>query len=277
MNQPVPLRAVAEVLSNTREGASSHRLTLAVSDWPGAAAGQFAMLTPGGAGRAERFDPLLPRPMAVYRTRAHASGDGVAVEFLYKVVGRGTALLAACREGDPVRLVGPLGESFPIPEPGTRCLLVGGGTGIASLLELAARDAARCDVRVLLGARTAGDLMGEADFEALPVSLRIATDDGSRGERGRVTELLARELAEAAGAGVAVSVSACGPTPMMERAAELAARHEAPCWVSLENTMACGFGVCLGCAVPRAGGGFALVCRDGPVVEARAVDWGRLA
>jgi dihydroorotate dehydrogenase electron transfer subunit len=126
---------------------------------------------------------------------------------------------------------------------------------------------------VLLGARSAADLMGRDDFEALGVPLRIATEDGSVGVRGLVTQLLEEALEEEPGA----RVYACGPTPMMRRAAEIAAARQARCLVSLENTMACGFGVCLGCAAPRAQGGFALVCREGPVFEAADVDWGRLA
>jgi dihydroorotate dehydrogenase electron transfer subunit len=111
--------------------------------------------------------------------------------------------------------------------------------------------------------------MGCDDFAALGVELRIATEDGSRGHRGRVTEVLAAALAD----GDDAAVYACGPTPMMQRAAEIAASHGRSCQVSLENHMACGFGVCLGCAVPRADGTIALVCRDGPVFEAAQVAW----
>jgi dihydroorotate dehydrogenase electron transfer subunit len=264
-----PLRADAEVASNAAEGAGSRRLALRVAGWPGFEPGQFVMLSPGARGGAERDDPLLPRPMAVYRERR--AGGGAEIEVLYKVAGRGTALLADARPGDRVRVLGPLGRGFPLPPDGARALLVGGGTGIASLYELAARAAARADVRVLLGARAAGDLMGRADFAALAgVALRVATEDGSEGHRGLVTELLAQELAD----GDAV-VYACGPTPMMRAAACLAEGRRT--LVSLENPMACGFGVCLGCAAPLAGGGFGLVCRDGPVFEAARVDWENLA
>jgi dihydroorotate dehydrogenase electron transfer subunit len=149
-------------------------------------------------------------------------------------------------------------------------LLVAGGTGVASVHDLAARirDLAQ-PVHVLLGARTEADLMGLDDFDALGVPLRIATEDGSRGVRGLVTELLVAALEGAPRA----RVYACGPTPMMRRCAEIAAERGAPCVASLENAMACGFGVCLGCAVPRAGGGFALVCRDGPMFDAGEIDW----
>lgn len=266
-----PQRLDAEVLDNCAEGGQSFRLRLAAPGWPRAAPGQFVMLSPGARGAAERHDPLLPRPMAVYRTREE---DGApAVEILYKVMGRGTQLLAETRVGERVRMVGPLGAPFPLPRAGERALLVGGGTGIASLYELALRARERGPVEVLLGARGAADLMGRSDFAALGVELRVATEDGSAGVRGLVTELLEAALAEATDA---VLVYACGPTPMMRRAAALAAARGRRCVVSLENHMACGFGVCLGCAVPRAGGGFALVCRDGPVLDADAVAWAGL-
>jgi dihydroorotate dehydrogenase electron transfer subunit len=265
-----PLRVDSEVLANAAEGGVNRRLVLRVAEgWPEAQPGQFLMLSPGTRGGAERYDPLLPRPMAIFRTRRTA-GE-VAVEVLYKVVGRGTSLLADARPGDVVRLVGPLGRGFPEPSPGERILLVGGGTGVASLFELARRSSTRARVSVLLGARTAADLMGRADFESLDANLQVATDDGSEGTAGFVTELLERELA----AEPAARVYACGPTPMMQRAAEITEAAGLPCIVSLENRMACGFGVCLGCAVPRSDPeqGYHLVCRDGPVFESGDLSW----
>ena len=189
---------------------------------------------------------------------------------LYKATGRGTQLLSEARVGDFVRVVGPLGVPFALPAAGRPALLVGGGTGIASLYELAARAAALGPVVVMLGARNTAELMGCGDFAALDVELRIATEDGSRGHCGRVTELLEAALLGDRGD---ESIYACGPTPMMRRAAEIAVARGRRCQVSLENHMACGVGVCLGCAVPRADGTIALVCRDGPVFEAGQVAW----
>ncbi len=263
------LRVEAEVAANRREGGAGWRLRLrAGPDWPASRPGQFVMLSPGAVGAVARLDPLLPRPMAIYATRP---GDaGAEVDVLYQVTGRGTALLAEARPGERVRVVGPLGRGFPEPGAGEDALLVGGGTGIASLYDLAARGAERgARVAVLLGARGADHLMGRDDFAALDVELRIATEDGSEGTRGLVTELLEQALAERPGA----AVYACGPTPMMRRAAEIAGARGATCHVSLENRMACGFGICLGCAVPRAGEGFDLVCREGPVFEAGTLAW----
>jgi dihydroorotate dehydrogenase electron transfer subunit len=274
------------VLENRSEGGENLRLRLRVPGWPGFLPGQFVMLSPGARTSVERSDPLLPRPMAIYRTRART--DGAEVEILYRRVGRGTRLLAETLPGQALRVVGPLGRPFPAPAPGERALLVAGGTGIASVYQLAAQlpEPSRCEV--LLGARSAADLMGEGDFAALGVRLRVATEDGSRGERGLVTALLERALAQgaegAAQRGEAerrrapaeredARVYACGPTPMMERVAQLASAAGLPCVVSLENHMACGFGVCLGCAAPLAAGGYALVCRDGPAFEAGTIAW----
>lgn len=266
-----PLRAEVRVVANRSEGGTCWRLRLRVPGWPGFAPGQFVMLSPGALGSVPRLDPLLPRPMAVYRNAP--SAEGSEIEVLYKRVGRGTNLLAEAAPGARVGLVGPLGRSFALPRAGERALLVGGGTGIASLYALAAQARRDAQVVVLLGARNVAELMGREDFAGLGVELRVATEDASEGHPGRVTELLEAALGEP-GDG---PVYACGPTPMMERAAVLARQAGRRCSVSLENTMACGFGVCLGCAAPLAGGGFALVCRDGPVLDAGDVDWKQLS
>jgi dihydroorotate dehydrogenase electron transfer subunit len=266
-----PIRARAQVVEQRREG-SCQRIVLRAPSWPGFAPGQFLMLSPGPLGPVPRHDPLLPRPMAVYR--ASSLREGAAdVEVLYKRTGRGTSLLADARPGEEVGFVGPLGRGFPFPACNTRPILLGGGTGIASLYELAARLSPAAAPLVLLGARSADEVMGLDDFRALGVALEIATEDGSLGRRGLATELLERALTH----GGPLTLYACGPTAMMRRAAALARQVNQPCFVSLENPMACGFGVCLGCAVPRAEGGFRLVCRDGPVFEAREIAWEKSA
>ena len=274
-----PIRAHARVLSNEVEG-SGRKLMLEVPGWPGARPGQFLMIGAGAESAVPRRDPLLPRPMAIYRDHtlkpgAAGEGGGERIELLYRVVGRGTTLLSETVAGQTLALVGPLGRGFPI-EPGAGpALLVGGGTGIASLYELAAALAqVGRPVRVALGARSAEDLIGRADFESLnDVVVECTTEDGSLGRLGRVTEPLGEWL-EAFGSDA--TVFACGPTPMMKACADLAEACAARCLVSLENPMACGFGVCLGCAVPRREGGFSLVCRAGPVFDAREIDWAGL-
>lgn len=244
------IRSIASVLWT-----SPSELVAEVPGWPGHRPGQFAMLNLDPAGL--RHDPLLPRPMAVYR------GDGERLEFRFKVVGRGTELLAALPEGTPIGVVGPLGNGFREPEG--RAILVGGGTGIASLYELACSCAA--DARVLLGGQSREEILGLEDFQLLPVELALATEDGSLGEQGLVTDLLKP--------GPGDEVYACGPKGMMKRAHELARAGSARCWVSLETHMACGFGICLGCAVETVAG-FRYVCTDGPVFDAEEIVWDAL-
>ncbi len=270
MTEPeVPVRVQAEDVGNANEGGINRRLRFRVSDWPETKPGQFLMLTPKAGGAAACTDPLLPRPMAVYRV--FETDSGAEIEVLYKVVGRGTTLLAETGKGDRIGVVGPLGRGFPIPRAGEHALLVGGGTGTASLYGVAAAAPVDSRVTVLLGARSSTDLMGRADFEALGVEVIVATEDGSEGIQGLVTQPL-KDLLEHPGADPML-VYSCGPTPMMRACADLAAEHGRRCLVSLENPMACGFGVCLGCATALRAGGKALVCKDGPVFEAGQIDW----
>ena len=245
------MRAIGRVL---RTG--PYELALRVPGWPGQHPGQFAMLQldPEGLHR----DPLLPRPMAIYRS----SGDNL--EFRFKIVGRGTALLAELPVGAPVGVLGPLGNGFERPTGVP--VLVGGGTGIASLYELACSVPA--GTVVALGAGTQAELLGLDDFRALPVELRLATVDGSTGSAGLVTELLELDAEH--------EVMACGPLPMLRRVHDLAAATGARCQVSLESNMACGFGVCLGCAV-RTRRGFRYICSHGPIFEAAELDWNTAA
>ena len=241
------IRSIARV----RE-ADATRLVLRVPDWPGHRPGQFAMLglDPGLGHR----DPLLPRPMAVYR------GSAENLEFRFKIVGRGTRLMAGLPPGAEVAVLGPLGNGFaPVAGPAT---LVGGGSGIASLFELASQ--LEPAPRILLGGRSRAEILGLEDFERLGVELSLATDDGSLGRRGLVTDLLTPRAGEV--------VYACGPLGMMQRAQELALGAGARCVVSLENNMACGFGVCLGCAV-KTPAGFRYVCTHGPVFDAATLGW----
>ncbi len=273
------IRSQARVLENRVEG-SGRILTLAVPNWPGSIPGQFLMIGAGAESEVVRHDPLLPRPMAVYRelgpVKGAASGlSERSIELLYRVVGRGTTLLSEAEPGESISMVGPLGRGFPVDSGANAssgpAILVGGGTGIASLFELAkALGETDREVVVILGARSALDLTGKDDFSALGVELVCTTEDGSVGLAGRVTDPLLARLEAAQGR---ATVFAVGPTPMMKACAELAARHGSDCLVSLENPMACGFGVCLGCAAPRAEGGFSLVCKEGPVFEAREIDW----
>jgi dihydroorotate dehydrogenase electron transfer subunit len=232
-------------------------------DGPAPRPGQFYMLAAAerwGGGEDER--PFLPRAFSVLR--AGAAG----LEFMLEAVGPGTERLCDLRPGDGLWLTGPLGLGFTYPDshpPGRRALLCGGGVGAAPLaiwqdeLLAAGRPAP-----ALLGFRDAAHAAGAA----LLANPRLATDDGSSGHHGLVTELLATEL----DADPQTTVYACGPPAMLEAVRALCARRDVPAQLALEAGMACGFGACFGCVVPTRDGGYVRLCVDGPVLDAAALD-----
>ncbi|WP_146155372.1 dihydroorotate dehydrogenase electron transfer subunit [Enhygromyxa salina] len=233
-----------------------------------AAPGQFVMLR-GDWGR----DLLNGRAFSVLEPI-----DSRRFSVLFKVFGRGTALMRDMTPGDPMTVTGPLGHGFPQPRPaGPTQILVAGGVGLPPLhlqARLAAAAATSASVEMFYGGRGAEDLVLTEDLERWGVPTVLATEDGSRGEQGRVTAPVRARLERAAAAGEAVELLACGPTPMLRAVRELGLAHEVPTYLCLEEMMACGFGVCLGCAVPVYGPKpYKYCCTDGPVFEAREVRW----
>lgn len=228
--------------------------------------GQFVMLR-GEWGR----DLLNGRAFSVLEPI-----DSRRFSVLLKVFGRGTALMRQMDVGDRMTVTGPLGHGFPPPSDRTQ-LLVAGGVGLPPL-HLQARVAAATgrakDVEMFYGGRTADDLVLTDALRAWGVHTVLATEDGSRGERGRVTAPLLARLDRAARDGEPVELLACGPTPMLKAVREIGLARGVPTYLCLEEMMACGFGVCLGCAVPVHGQKpYAYCCTDGPVFEAREVRW----
>jgi dihydroorotate dehydrogenase electron transfer subunit len=228
--------------------------------------GQFVMLR-GEWGR----DLLNGRAFSVLEPI-----DDRRFSVLLKVFGRGTALMHAMNPGDHLVVTGPLGRGFPAPS-GRKQLLVAGGVGLPPL-HLHARVAAAAkrshELEMFYGGRTADDLVLTESLEAWGIPTVLATEDGSRGERGRVTAPLLARLDRAAREGEAVELLACGPTPMLKAVREIGLSRGVPTHLCLEEMMACGFGVCLGCAVPVHGPKpYAYCCTDGPVFEAREVRW----
>jgi dihydroorotate dehydrogenase electron transfer subunit len=222
--------------------------------------GQFVMLR-GEWGR----DPLLPRAFSV-----QAASAGRA-EILIKTVGRGTALLETAKPGARFTLLGPLGTSFPAPSETRTDWLVAGGVGLAPLLfhaEAAAAAGLASRVRLFYGGRSARDLVLVDRIAASGIGLDLATEDGSRGSKGYVTGALVSALdAHAAAGRPAPTIMACGPDPMLVAVAKIARARSLPTYLSLEGEMACGIGVCLGCAVPCAGKPYRYTCKDGPVMS----------
>ncbi len=221
-------------------------------------AGQFYMLSTAdrwGGGEAER--PFLPRAFSVLRAGGGPGSD--ELQFMIEDVGPGTRRLCELRAGDELSLVGPLGTGFAPPREGRRPVLVGGGVGIAPLAIWHDQLPPGTAATVLLGFRDAAHAPGAE----LISGARVATDDGSVGHPGLVTDLLEDECDR----DPRLEVYACGPPPMLEAVRGLCAEREVPGQLALESGMACGFGACFGCVLPTVDG-YVRICVDGPVLDA---------
>jgi NAD(P)H-flavin reductase len=248
-------RRALTVTGNDELGA--YRVLRVADDGPEPEPGQFAMIAAAerwGGGEDER--PYLPRAFSIARRR-----DGES-HFLLEDVGPGTRRLCELRAGEPLWSLGPLGSGFIVPGEGRRAILVGGGVGIAPLAIL--QDSLPGGATVLLGFRDGA----RAEGAALLSGAQLATDDGSAGHHGLVTDLLEAEL----GRDPHATVYACGPAGMLEGVREICARDATPAQLALEAGMACGFGACFGCVVARRGGGYLRVCVDGPVFDAAELE-----
>ncbi|MEI8175389.1 MAG: dihydroorotate dehydrogenase electron transfer subunit [Candidatus Omnitrophota bacterium] len=231
--------------------------------------GQFIQVKVDDGGQ-----PLLRKPFGFYRRVKN--GARYDLEILYEVRGEGTKKLSARKPGEMLDVIGPLGNGFTVPGSGERVMLVAGGVGAAPLVALAAEVAV--DARlvhhkkplVLLGAKNKNALLCKKEFSDLGCAVKVATDDGSCGHHGFVTQLLHTALTT--NNQQPMTIYACGPEPMLKAVAGLAAAHGSSCQVLLEEYMACGIGACLGCAVMTTGG-YRMVCKDGPVFDAKEVVW----
>jgi len=268
-SSPAPFgRRRCEVVANERAGL--YRLIEADdTGGPPPMPGQFYMLAAERNWGGEDGRPHLARAFSVCRVRGLPAG--LRLGFLVDAIGPGTARLAALEPGEGLLIVGPLGSGFTWPGPGTRSILVAGGIGLAPLVILAEflRES-RSTVRVLAGFRSAA----HAEAATLAGSdVAIATDDGSVGHAGLVTELLAEEV----GANLdKTRVYACGPPLMLEAVRRLCVERGVHADLALEEAMACGFGACFGCVV-RTRDGYRRICVDGPVIPAADLDEGWLA
>jgi NAD(P)H-flavin reductase len=208
-----------------------------------------------GGGEGER--PFLPRAFSVLRTTPTA--PGLELHFLIEDVGPGTKRLCELERGEGLWLVGPLGNGFARPREVRQPLLVGGGVGIAPLAIW--QDELGAHARALLGFRDREHAFGAALLQ----NPSVATDDGSVGHHGLITDLLEDELDERP---EQLEVYACGPPAMLEAVRGLCVTREVPAQLALESGMACGFGACFGCVVPSVDG-YVRLCLDGPVLEAQ--------
>jgi dihydroorotate dehydrogenase electron transfer subunit len=294
----------ADVLSNERLCTDHYRLVLRVAGFPASQPGQFVQLQcrplaeqsgatpvdwpadrPPRLRQAELTDrePLLRRPFSIGGRRER--DDACELDLLYRTVGTGTGWLAGVEPGEPLSLLGPLGNSLPI-EDKPRAALVGGGVGIPPMLYLAEALAhAGKAVTAFAGARsrhllplTVTDNETAEEFDRLGCESRLATDDGTLGLEGTVTDLLVQWHRDSGLGSGDLVVYACGPEPMMRACANLCIDLDLPCYLSLERQMACGMGTCQSCIVKirdesTQGWSYKLCCTDGPVFEARQVLW----
>jgi dihydroorotate dehydrogenase electron transfer subunit len=261
---PVQVQMRGTVLT-VRQVDAYHAMTVVA---PGIAArfraGQFVAVAVGGP----ESSMLLRRAFSIHDVRPDHGGT---VEFVFAVVGPGTRWLAERRTRDVLDVAGPLGRPFPIPRDPVSCLLVGGGYGSAPLFPLADRLRSRgCQVDFLLGAASADRVFGAMTARRTAV---VTTEDGSMGVRGLVTDRLTQAIHEAR----TDVIYACGPMGMLRQVTTLASRYDIPVLALVEESMACGIGVCMTCVLPVVGedGVTRMVrsCVDGPVFHGDLVRW----
>jgi len=258
-----------EVLSARRVGDYHAVTVVAPGIADGARPGQFVALGVGG----EHSSMLLRRAFSIYRVQERGVYGGT-VEIVFSVHGKGTAWLAGLHAHDPVDIVGPLGRAFSLPKEPVTATLVGGGYGSAPLFTLAEQLRGRgCRVDFVLGAAAEARLFGALEARRISTQVAITTEDGSLGERGRVTDVLPAMLQRSA----SEVVYACGPMAMLQAVNRVAAAYGAHSQCAVEEAMACGIGVCMTCVLPVVGddGRTRMVrsCVEGPVFNGERVRW----
>jgi len=211
-------------------------------------------------------EPLLRRPFSIHRVK------GRKVEILYEVIGQGTKILSQRKTGEFLDIIGPLGNGFNYTLHAARYtlpILVAGGMGVAPLMFLAEKLNKRKTL-ILIGAKTKNHILCEKDFKKLGCEVKIASDDGSHGFKGYVSELLKNELY--AKRYTLNAIYACGPRPMLKEISLISKQRNMEAQISLEEHMACGIGACLGCVIGTTKG-YKRVCKDGPVFNAEEIIW----
>ena len=259
----------SEILSNQEIAPAYWRIRLsAPPSFVSAKPGQFIMVQVS-----DNISPLLRRPFGVFNT---GTDEQPWFEMLYKVVGKGTALLASHHTGEIIDVLGPLGTGFDQGSDDEEKLIVGGGIGLAPLYPLCKElTQKKSPVRLFVGGRTQADILCLEDFKALGVDCHVATEDGSLGTKGFVTKALEQHLDQLSGK---AALYVCGPHGMLAAVARIADARQLPCQVSLENYMACGVGACLGCVTPGKNHSpttpdYRCVCAEGPVFASNELQW----
>ena len=265
-------RISAKILSNLRIGPDYYKMVLDIPTLEEKIRpGQFINIK-----ITDFMDPFLRRPFSIHRIGARQR----VIEILYKIVGRGSALLARRSRGTPLDIIAPLGNGFVVDKNVSNFILIAGGMGVAPLLALADEIAQhrKNKLYVILGAKTKDSLLCRDEFKALGSDVEMVTDDGSLGKKALATDVLIEKLEKIkptlviADSKPAVCVYACGPSEMLKEAAQIVKRHRISCQASFEEHMACGIGACMGCSILTVDG-YKRVCADGPVFDMSKVVW----
>lgn len=243
-------------VKENREVARDTYLMILEGDFPLSIPGQFAMIQIDCGN-----DPFLRRPLAILGQK------DTELEFLYKVKGKGTMEMSRKRKGDMLSILGPLGKGFSTPQKDESVVYIAGGTGVPPIIALAEQQKKGY---LIVGARSKEDFPLRNRISNIQgIHVRITTEDGSLGQKGLATDVLDEILASIS---IPCIVYACGPNAMLKKISEQARRIGARCEVSLEEHMACGFGVCSACAVKTVTGN-QRVCLQGPVFDAMLIQW----
>ena len=261
----------AEVISNKRLGAYNH-IVLAVNEIATyAKPGNFVAISVGGAGSSM----VLRRAFAIYRSQIRPDGQGV-MELVVAPHGNGSKWLASREPGESVNIVAPLGTAFGIPTEPVRALLIGGGYGSAPLFALAENLKAKgCRVDMVLGASTAAKIYAPLEGKRSVNSMTLTTDDGSAGTQGRVSDVLPSVIEQ----NQIEIIYSCGPMAMLSAITDIANRFGVMHQCSVEESMACGIGVCMTCVLPVEGRDgitrMVRTCIEGPVMDGSKVTWSK--
>ena len=265
------LQEKVKIIANRQVSKNYFKLTFAFAKLAALAApGQFVSIKVS-----DGLEPLLRRPFSIHKVSKSQ------VEILYEVLGEGTKILSQRKSGELLDVIGPLGNGFGYGVVNCQLqILVAGGMGIAPLVFLSEKldeiknKNLKTRTLALIGGRTKEHILCEKEFKNYGCSVKISTDDGSLGFRGRVTELLANILLTTYNLQV-TTIYACGPKPMLKEVARIAEKFGVAAQISLEEHMACGIGACLGCVV-NTQDGYKRVCKDGPVFKSQEIIWDKV-
>ena len=264
-----PIQVVGEILDVNRSGAYYIISITAPGISEFAQPGQFVTIGMGG----EETSMVLRRSFAIHRVQSRGVYGGT-LDIVVAPVGKGTTWLSRRKRHDQVSIVGPLGKPFSVPTKAVTCTLIGGGYGSAPLFLLAEKLREQgCRVDTIIGASTEEKIFGALDLKRVSTSLIVTTDDGSTGVSGRVTDVLP-DLIKSSSPDI---IYACGPMPMLASVAEIASENKIFSQCSVEESMACGIGVCMTCVLPVIGDDsvtrMVRSCVEGPIFRGDRVRW----